>query len=144
MLRYQMNDSSREEVSLKEEILFLNDFLELEKTRRDHFNYTISKEGEPDDILVPPLLFITFVENAVKHNQDSRTASYVHLLFRKTAWELTFICENSIPLKSPCKQVGGLGLANIKRRLDLLYKDDYTLEQTKTETNYTVKLELKL
>lgn len=144
MLRYQMNDSSRKEVMLKEEILFLNDYLELEKTRRDYFSYTITKEGEPDDISMPPLLFITFVENAVKHNQDSRTASYVHLVFRKADGKLTFICENSIPRKSSGKEVGGIGLANVKRRLDLLFKDSYHLEQTKTETNYTVKLELRL
>ncbi|MDH6358489.1 histidine kinase [Parabacteroides sp. PF5-9] len=144
MLHYQMNDSSRKEVTLKEEIVFLNDYLELEKTRRDYFNYTITKEGEPDHIQIPPLLFITFVENAVKHNQDSRTASYVYLLFRKSAGKLTFICENSIPRKSPEKEVGGIGLTNAKRRLDLLFKDNYRLEQTKTDTNYTVKLEFRL
>lgn len=145
MLRYQMSDNIREKVCLREEILFLNDFLEMEKTRRDYFNYTISKEGTLDNIQIAPLLFMTFVENAVKHNQDSKTTSYVHILFKITNDRLIFICENSIPQRpSHKKEVGGIGLANIKRRLDLLYEEDYSLEQSKTDTNYTVKLELKL
>ncbi len=144
MLRYQMDESSRTLVSLNEEIGFLNDFLELENTRRDYFSYDIAGSEELDGIQVPPLLFITFVENAVKHNQDSRTASYVHITFEKIGRMLVFVCENSIPRKPSGKQVGGIGLANIERRLRLLYKDGYSLEQTKTEINYRVKLELKI
>lgn len=144
MLRYLMNNNIQEKVLLRKEILFLTDFLELEKTRRDFFNYTVSEEGGSDDIRIHPLLFIAFVENAVKHNQDSQTASYVHILFRIEGCELTFICENSIPQKMANKQTGGIGLANMKRRLDLLYKGNYSLEQSKTDTSYTVKLKLKL
>lgn len=144
MLRYQMDDSSREKVYLKEEILFLNDFLELEKTRRDYFSYSILKEGKTNNVQIPPLLFITFVENAIKHNQDSQKASYVHILFQVTEDQLIFICDNSIPQRPSNKQVGGIGLTNIKRRLNLLYKDNYSLKQTKTDTNYKVTLELKL
>ena len=144
MLRYQMDGSSREKVQLKDDISFLNDFLELEKIRRDFFDYTISTEGNAENIQIPPLLFITFVENAVKHNTDSRAASYVHILFKVTEVSLIFICENSIPDKPFSKQTGGIGLTNIKRRLELLYGNNYLLEQNKTDTKYTVKLELKL
>jgi len=144
MLRYQMNDSTRERVYLKEEILFLNDFLELEKTRRDNFDYIIALEGKTDDIQIVPLLFITFVENAVKHNTDGRSASYVHINFIIKEDSVIFICENSIPKQPVIKDAGGIGLANIKRRLDLLYSNKYSLKQNKTETKYTVELELKL
>lgn len=145
MLRYLMNESIQERVSLKNEIVFLEDFLELENTRRDYFNYTISKEGEIDNVQIAPLLFIAFVENAVKHNQDSKATSYVHVLFRRTKDKLIFICENSVPQsRSDDKGVGGIGLTNIKRRLNLLYKENYSLEQTKTDANYVVKLELNL
>lgn len=145
MLGYLMNESVREKVSLKEEILFLSDYLELEKTRRDYFNYTVSKDGDLENIHIAPLLFITFIENAVKHNHDSQSVSYVHISFRLVENTLIFVCVNSIPQQAPRKKErGGIGLTNIKRRLDLLYKGNYFLEQTKTETNYTVKLELKL
>ncbi|MFV0328514.1 MAG: sensor histidine kinase [Dysgonomonas sp.] len=144
MLRYLMNNNTHEKVFLREEILFLTDFLELEKTRRDFFNYSVSKEEEFDDIQIHPLLFIAFVENAVKHNQDSQSVSYVHISFRIENNNLIFTCENSIPQKTINKQSGGIGLTNIKRRLDLLYKGNYSLQQSKTDMNYTVKLKLKL
>lgn len=118
--------------------------MDLEKTRKDYFDYTISLEGEYDYIKITPLLFITFVENAVKHNQDSKATSYVHILFKIEKEKLVFVCENSILQSTSNKKVGGIGLANIKRRLNLLYKRNYSLEQSKTDTNYTVKLELKL
>ncbi len=144
MLRYLMNDNIDEKVYLKEEILFLNDFLELEKTRRDYFTYSISENGNIDNIQIVPLLFIAFVENAVKHSQDSQNASYVHILFNIAKDNLIFICENSLPSKMTNKQVGGIGLTNIKRRLDLLFQHNYSLDHTKTETKYIVKLELRL
>lgn len=144
MLRYQMNDNSREKVHLKDELLFLNDFLELEKTRRDDFDYTITIDGDTDNISVYPLLFIAFVENAVKHNTDSRAASYVHIRFNVIKSILIFSCENSIPTRPLVNRSGGIGLVNIKRRLDLLYNNKYRLEQTKTETKYIVKLELNI
>lgn len=144
MLRYQMNDSTKEKVFLSEDIAFLTDYLELEKTRRDYFEYTVSKEGAIDHIQVPPLLFITFVENAVKHNLDSEAPSYVHISFQMVAGKLVFRCENSISLKPKPKKEGGLGLVNIKRRLNLLYNGNYSLEQTKTDTTYMVCLEIKI
>ncbi|MDU1890335.1 MAG: histidine kinase [Dysgonomonas sp.] len=144
MLRYQMNGSSQDKVYLKKEILFLDDYLELEKTRRDYFSYTINEDNISENIQVPPLLFITFVENAIKHNLDSRAPSYVHIWFKIEEKTLVFICENSVPQKAIAKQTGGIGLANVKRRLDLLYDGNYSLYHDKTDVKYTVKLELKL
>ena len=71
LLRYQMNDNFREHVPLRSDIHFLNDYLNLEKVRRDHSDYNITEEGNIDAIQLPALLFIPFVENAVKHNFDS-------------------------------------------------------------------------
>lgn len=145
MLRYQMKDSIKEKVYLKDEITFLSDFLELEKTRRDYFDYTIAHDRNIDEVEVVPLLFIPFVENAVKHNQDSKAMSYVHIWFSVEKGELVFVCENSIPQHpSSQKGIGGIGLANVKRRLDLLHKGNYAIENTRTDTSYRVKLELKL
>ena len=63
----------------------------------DHFEYLVSKEGDMDNVCVPPLLFIPFVENAVKHNPDSDNLSYVHIYFALRGRELSFRCENSKP-----------------------------------------------
>jgi LytS/YehU family sensor histidine kinase len=144
LLRYQLYDSVRENVLLTSDIHFLEDFLNLEKVRRDNFNITISKEGDLSGVLIPPLMFISFVENAVKHNNDSAKASFVHLFFKVNNDELFFKCINSKPTIKSVNKSGGLGLANIKRRLELLYPaaHDLTIED-KPET-YCVTLILKL
>lgn len=144
MLRYQLNDSARQEVFLSADIHFLTGFLELEKMRRDHFEYLISKEGDVNNVKIPPLLFIPFVENAIKHNTDSENLSYIYLYFRVEREELIFTCENSKPPVSAKKEFGGLGLANIRRRLELLYGDNHSLQIDETETKYRIHLRLKL
>lgn len=144
LLQYLLNGSNENEVSLSADILFLSRFLELEKTRRDDFEFTISKELPTGAINIPPLLFIPFVENAVKHNSDSENRSYVHLYFKVENKELFFSCENSKPRIPVSKERGGLGLANIKRRLELLYGDHHSLELRESETTYIVNLYLKL
>lgn len=145
MLRYQINDSSCERVSLSSDIRFLNDYLNLEKIRRDKFEFFLAKEGEIDTVRLPPLLFIPFVENAVKHNFDSENPSYVRLSFRMCDERLEFRCENSKPpVIASCNGVGGIGLANIRRRLELLYPGRHGLEITDAERTFTVNLYLDL
>lgn len=145
LLRYQMNDNFREHVPLRSDIRFLNDYLNLEKIRRDHFDYSITEEGEIDAIQLPALLFIPFVENAVKHNFDSEHPSFVHLFFKVDNDRLEFRCENSKPAVAIAKsRVGGIGLTNIRRRLELLYPGRYLLEVAETENQYTVTLKLNL
>ena len=145
MLRYQINDSAKEQVLLSSEIHFLNDFLNLEKVRRDKFEYVISKEGDISEVWLPPLLFIPFVEKAGKHNVDSENSSYVSLGFKVWDKQLEFKCINSKPTIALRKnEVGGLGLKNIKRRLELLFPERYTLEIEKSEISYTVYLHLIL
>lgn len=145
LLRYQINDSSREHVSLSSDIRFLNDYLNLEKIRRDKFAYILAKQGEIDSVWLPPLLFIPFVENAVKHNFDSENPSYVHLSFIIRDERLEFRCENSKPpLSSGNSGVGGIGLTNIRRRLELLYPSRHRLETSETERTYIVNLYLDL
>ncbi len=143
MLQYQFNDSTQERVSLKADIAFLRAFLDLEKVRRDSFDYKVTVEGRVEDITVPPLLFIPFVENAVKHNPDTHL-SYVHIRFRRENNSLLFECENSKPLNPIKRATGGLGLANIKRRLDLLFENKYVLDIIETGTTYTVNLKVSV
>lgn len=148
LLRYQINDSSREHVSLSSDIRFLNDFLNLEKIRRDKFTFSLAKEGEIKTVTLPPLLFIPFVENAVKHNFDSENPSYVYLFFGVHDEQLVFRCENSKPMTtisgSTTDVVGGIGLTNIQRRLELLYPNRHRLEIYEQERTYSVNLYLDL
>jgi len=143
LLRYQLSDSMKEEVPLRSDIHFLNDFLNLEKIRRDKFEYTISETGNIDQVALPPLLFIPFIENAVKHNPESDT--YIHISFELENNTLKFGCVNPKPtIPIPQSSTGGIGLTNIKRRLELLYPNAHTLEITDNESTYTIHLTLHL
>ena len=142
LLRYQLNDSLQDKVFLSADIDFLTNFLELEKTRRDDFDYRVHRQGDTGRVQVAPLLFIPFVENAVKHSSNSN--SYVHVSFELSGNKLIFTCKNPVSPDTVKKEAGGLGLANIRRRLDLLFDNNYYLEQTRTDTEYSVHLELML
>ncbi len=145
LLRYQLNDSTQDKVNLSADIHFLNDYLNLEKIRRDNFSFTISKEGNINQTKVPPLIFITFVENAVKHNTyGENDYPYVSLDFKVYDNELHFVGQNSKPKRIEPRPVGGLGLVNIRRRLDLLFEKNYNLEIQDNGWNYIVELILKL
>lgn len=141
LLKYQINDSSKKSVLLRDDINFLIDYLELEKTRRGQFAYTVKSEGDCN-IQLPPLLFIPFVENAVKHNPESN--SYVNLSFCVADARLHFECENPKPRLFYPKKIGGIGLVNVKRRLELLYGADYNLSLCDEKEKYTVIMEFKI
>lgn len=145
LLKYQLKDSVSEEVRLKDEVRFLSDYLNMEKIRRDNFDFIVSTEGDIEEVVIAPLLFIPFVENAVKHNNDNKKLSYVHLYFKIEKEILIFICINSKPIEQKEQLAdSGIGLANIRRRLELLYDSDHSLEIEETDITYTINLRLKL
>lgn len=144
LLRYQLYDSARDKVLLTSDIHFLENFLNLEKVRRDSFDFLISKEGDLSGVQIPPLLFISFVENAVKHNNDVTKSSYVNLYFDVRNDELFFKCINSKPMLKSVNNAGGLGLANVKRRLELLFPATHHLNIEDDPETYCVTLSIKL
>jgi len=144
LLRYQLYDSARDKVLLTSDIHFLEDLLNLEKVRRDSFDFLISKEGNLSGVQIPPLLFISFVENAVKHNNDATKPSYVNLYFDVRDGELFFKCINSKPMLKSVNDTGGLGLINVKRRLELLFPATHRLNIEDDSERYCVTLTIKL
>lgn len=147
-LRYQLYENGEEKTLLVSEIDFLSNFLNLEKIRRDHFSFEINADTENRTVkstFIPPNLFTTFVENAVKHSIDiSSTESYVKIKVNVDDKILYFTCTNSINPGMPLSHTnsGGLGLANIKRRLELLYGETFELNITSGEKEYTVNLKI--
>lgn len=143
LLRYQLYDSAKEKIILSKDIAFINNLLSLEKIRKDDFDFEVEAEGSTDRIMLPPFLFIPFVENAIKHGASTIGHSYLKLRFQITDGQIFFYSENSKP---PVRNnfPGGIGLKNIKRRLDLLYPGKYKLEITDTKNKYIVHLTLPL
>ncbi|HCA09219.1 histidine kinase [Chryseobacterium sp.] len=145
-LRYQLYENGEEKTLLVSEIDFLSNFLNLEKIRRDHFYFDINADTDSRVVkstFIAPNLFTTFVENAVKHSVDiSSTESYVKIDIRVENKTLHFTCTNSVNpnLTISNANYGGLGLANIKRRLELLYGNAFELDIISGEKEYTVNL----
>lgn len=144
LLHYQLKDTNSEKVYLKNDISFFTDYLELEKTRRSRFSFSIETDPGVNNLEVFPLLFISFVENAVKHSLSAKGESIINILFARKQDKLYFRCENTRPSVSVEYKAGGLGLKNIKRRLYLLYGNTYTLNITESENKYIVELWLKI
>ena len=145
LLRYQLYDSARANVLLTSEIHFLENLLNLEQIRRDNFEFIVSKYGEISRIQIAPLLLITFVENAIKHNVDFTKKSFVNLYFDVSNNEFLFRCVNSKPnVNSKSSDIGGLGLANVKRRLQLIYPENHTLHIDDTPETFTATLTISL
>ncbi len=147
-LRYQLYENGEEKTLLISEIDFLSNFLNLEKIRRENFSFDINAATESRIIkstFIPPNLFTTFVENAVKHSLDiSNKICYVKIDISVENKILHFTCINSMnpSLTVSNANYSGLGLANIKRRLELLYGNTFSLEITSGEKEYTVNLKI--
>lgn len=145
-LRYQLYETSGGSVLLQSEIKFLEDFLELEKIRREDFSFTILNSNATGcaDLELPPGLFLTFVENAVKYSANPDAPSSVQLSFDRFEKRLEFTCVNTKPEIPFFARPGGLGLTNIARRLDLLYAETYALDIKNLPGLYKVKLNVPL
>ena len=145
LLRYQLADTPNEKICLINDIAFLSDYLELERTRRNRFIYSIKTDDNLSEIKVFPMLFIPFVENAVKHSLTAKGEAEIAISFSKEKNNLYFHCENTRPTTPTKQKTGGLGLKNIKRRLDLLYSNNaYTLEIAESKEKYIVNLYLRI
>ncbi|ASK29777.1 histidine kinase [Chryseobacterium sp. T16E-39] len=145
-LRYQLYENGEEKTLLVSEIDFLSNFLNLEKIRRENFSFEIESTTDKrllNSTFIPPNLFTSFVENAVKHSVDiSGKPSWVKITVEIENQKLHFVCCNSqnpdFPISN--RSYSGLGLANIRRRLELLYNDTHHLNITSTEKEYTIDL----
>ena len=147
LMRYVLYDGNNKLTPLSREVQFLRNYVQLMSMRYNTGNVSISLDA-PDvlpDSMLPPLLLVIFVENAFKHGISYRTKSFVEISLQPHADRLLFSCRNSRPeIKHDENMKGGVGLSNVRRRLDLLFPNDYTLDIKEEEDTYTVKLEIPL
>lgn len=146
LMRYVLYEGNNKLIPLSREVQFLRNYVQLMSMRYTG-NVSISldvPEVLPDSML-PPLLLVIFVENAFKHGISYRTKSFVEISLQPHGDRLLFSCRNSRPeIKHDENMKGGVGLSNVRRRLDLLFPNDYTLDIKEEEDTYTVKLEIPL
>ena len=144
MMRFVLYEGNKQVVPLDREIAFLQNYIQLMKLRyTDKVKITVDVPKSLPNKEVPPLMFITFVENAFKHGVSYRQASFIDIAISIEEDKLVFDCRNSRIPKEDDKH-GGVGLANVKKRLELIYGNRYTLDIKDEQDTYTVKLSLPL
>ena len=146
MMRYLLYESGRGTTTLQREIDFLRSYLELMELRVDKsISVTLELPEKFNNVSLPPLLFISFIENAFKHGVSYREPSSLTFKLIQHPGSLEFISVNTIPkfnIKSPGTRHGGFGLENIKKRLEILYGQRHKLIIEKTEHEFKVNLSI--
>lgn len=147
MMRYMIYDSNYPKVPLSKEIEYMENYILLERLRlNNEIPIDFVVEGNAENIMVTPLIFITFLENAFKHGVSANTpGSWVKINFLIKQSELIYTVENS-KLKNALseKEKSGFGLQNLQRRLDLSYPNNYRLVTNDLPDRYFVQLNLNL
>jgi len=144
-LRYALYGTDADKVPLAGEVEFMDNYIQLMQLRcNERTEVSTSWELPAGDVRIAPLLFISLIENAFKHGVNARMDSFVHIRLHPDGRDLAFECENSVFRNSGEDHIGsGIGLENLKRRLELLYPEAYTYEQSERDGVYSVRLVLK-
>jgi two-component system, LytTR family, sensor histidine kinase AlgZ len=142
MMRYMIYDSNTPQVQLNKEIDYMQNYISLEKLRLNDkvkINFTI--DGDTDAVRIVPLVLITFLENAFKHGA-SNSGSWVEAELHCTQNQLRFTVANNKSTRPSTEEKSGIGLQNVKRRLELSYPGHYALTIQDNATEYQVQLTL--
>ena len=151
ILRYILYEGSEKKVSLSQEIKYLQSFLDLEKVRHgDRLELNVSIEGELSKYEIAPMLLIPFVENSFKHGLGKdRSVGFINVDLKVADSKLEFAISNSKPkngqlLSKQSGYQGGIGLKNVKKRLNLLYPQKHQLSLGEENNEFKVSLQLDL
>lgn len=149
LLNYMLYECNEKTILLRKEINLIENFLTLERIRYgDSLSIELKVEGETAGKKISPMLLLPFVENAFKHgvSKISKSAKvYIHLEVESS--DLHFEVINSRPMLQEKDEAGyteGIGLNNVKRRLELLYSDNYDFKIDENEEEFKIFLDLKL
>ncbi len=144
IMRYMLYESNENLVSLEKEIIYLRSFIELQKLRfKENAQVILEVEGQVHQQHILPFILISFVENAFKHGLATDPENPIHINISVFEDKLLFTIKNK---KSNLNkdQTGGIGMVNVKRRLDLIYPNQYKLTIENNTDDYSSELFLNL
>jgi LytS/YehU family sensor histidine kinase len=149
MMRYMLYECNERRVPLQKEVNYIENYLAMEKLRQsDQSDIQFKVEGQITNQTIAPLLFIPFLENSFKHGLNHQiNEGYVHVIMKVLDQKLLLRIVNSKPNHNVMpveKQNGGIGLVNVRRRLNLLYPNQYKLDIEENGVAHTVELSLDL
>ena len=148
MMRFVLYEGDKKGVPLSREFDFIRHYITLMRLRyTDKVDVQVVLPPEVPDCQLPPLMLITFIENAFKHGISYQHDSFIHIKADIKEATLHFECRNSKANNQQStanSQEGGVGLANVRQRLNLLYGDNYTLTIQDEPDTYNVELQIPL
>ena len=142
-MRYVLYESGHEAITLEKDIQFMENYIKLMRIRYTEdvdirFDYP---NDLPHDVTIPPLLLIVFVENAFKHGISYSRPSFIHIRVRYIDGKVYYSIINSRHTAEPSGKDAGIGLENVRRRLQLIFANRHTLAiDTRRPNMYRVKL----
>ncbi|MGA3014339.1 MAG: sensor histidine kinase [Bacteroidales bacterium] len=145
IMRYMLYDANTDKVLLEKEIEYLESFIELQKLRIRYDNFVeLRIDGDVGNKIIAPMLLIPFVENAFKHGDKAVNSPGIRIHLVVSPHKLVFEIINHVKKNffGQKDKIGGIGLQNIKRRLEILYPGKYSLETTQENDLYRVNLSI--
>ena len=141
LLDYILYQTKKPQVKLRDEMKHIENYIDLEKKRfRDTLEIRTDFDEISDNIELAPMLLLPFVENSFKHGKTKEGKLKISIVLKLKAHQLKFKIVNSIAEFSEMTEDKGIGLQNIKRRLDILYGDEYHLEIENHPDTFMVQL----
>ena len=145
LLRYALYDGKTEFILLEKEITMINDFIKLEEVRTDDLDLEVKIPADIPSAKLPPFLLLPLIENAFKHGANSQlNHPEVKIKIDISDDQLCLVVRNSFDYEYRKKNSGGLGLLNLKKRLDYYYHDNYFLETDEKNNIFIATLKLPL
>jgi LytS/YehU family sensor histidine kinase len=147
IMQYVLYDAKEPNISLLKEINYIHSYLELEELRFGNtVKYNLDIVGNINDVFVPPLLFLPFIENCFKHGTRENDHMTVEINFKKIKEQLFFSVKNNFNGQSSILKNSkhGIGILNVKRRLKLLYQENYILKTDIFEQEFNVNLKIPI
>jgi len=131
-------------VPLINEIEYIQNYIEIEKLRFENVEVAINLESNIDNIKIPPLLFISLIENAFKHGGLNNNNLKIKINIRIINTNLEFEIINNFVISQPSRSKKGIGLSNTKKRLKLIYKNDFIINQKVKFNFYIITIQIPL
>lgn len=145
LLRYALYDGKTEFILLEKEIGMIKDFIGLQEVRSDDMHLDLKMPDNIPETMVPPFLLLPLIENAFKHGANSQLSHpCVKIEIEIQENQLWLQVKNSFDQEYRKENSGGLGLLNLKKRLDYYYKDKYLLVTDEEDNIFIATLKLPL
>lgn len=146
LMRYMIYDSEHDKVHLEKEIEYVKNYISIQKLRvKNEQNIDFKVKGNMENITIAPMIFIAFVENAFKHSSLKNEKNKINIRLSINNSLIEFTCINDLSENRIEKdKSGGIGLNIIKKRLELIYPNNYQLDIDESDKKFAVSLKIKL